>query len=66
MNSEILKERQRILQAEQQQSYRERKRQIEKENTEPPKRTKEITDEIIEFQKHIFIHEFHLNYIIIY
>ena len=48
MNSEILKERQRILQAERQQSYRERKRQIEKENTEPPKRTKEITDEIIE------------------
>jgi hypothetical protein len=47
-NSEILRERQRILQIERQRSYRERKRQIEKENTEPSKRTKEITDEIHE------------------
>ena len=48
MNSETLRERQRILNAERQQSYREWKRQIEKENTAPPKRTKEITDETIE------------------
>src|SRR6266542_1064739 len=48
MNSETLRERQRILQAERQRSYRERKRQIEKENTAPSKRTKEITDEINE------------------
>ena len=47
-NSEELRERQRILQAERQQSYHERKRQIEKENTAPSKRTKEITDEINE------------------
>jgi hypothetical protein len=48
MNSDTLRERQRMLQAERQRSYRERKRQIEKENTAPSKRTKEITDEIIE------------------
>ena len=48
MNSKILKEYQRILQAERQQRHRERKRQIEKENTVPSKRTKEITDEIHE------------------
>jgi hypothetical protein len=48
MNSETLRECQRILNAERQQSYRERKRQIEKENTASPKRTKEITDETIE------------------
>ena len=48
MNSETIKERQRILNAERQQHHRERKRQIEKENTVPPKRTKEITDEIHE------------------
>src|SRR5271156_462579 len=50
MNSEIISERQRILQAERQRFYRERKRQIEKENTAPSKRTKEITDEIIEIE----------------
>ena len=48
MNSETLKKRQRILNAERQQRYRERKRQTENENTVPPKRTKEITDEIHE------------------
>ena len=48
MNSEILKERQRALQAERQRSYRERKRLIEKENTAPSKRTKEVTNEINE------------------
>ncbi len=42
MNSETLRERQRILQAERQRSYRERKRQIEKENTAPSKRTKGV------------------------
>ena len=47
MNSETLNERQRILNAERQQRFRNRKRQIEKENA-PPKRTKEITDEIHE------------------
>ena len=47
MNSESLRERQRMLQAERQRTYRERKRQIEKENT-PSKRTKEVTDEINE------------------
>ena len=47
MNSEAFKERQRILQAECQQSYRNRKRPIEKENTAPLRR-KEITDEINE------------------
>jgi hypothetical protein len=46
-NSEAIKERQRILQNERQQRLREQKRQIEKENTTPSKRTKEITDEII-------------------
>ena len=50
MNSKIHIERQRILQAECQRSYCERKRQIEKENTAPSKRTKEITDEIIEIE----------------
>ena len=48
MNSETLRERQRILQAERQRSYRERKRQIEKENMAPSKRTKEITNKINE------------------
>ena len=47
MNSEILKERQRQLQAERQQRRREQKRQIEKENV-ILKRTKQITDEIYE------------------
>ena len=47
MNSETLRERQRILNAERQQSYREWKRQIEKENTVSSKRTKKITDETI-------------------
>ena len=51
MNSETLKERQRILNAERQQRHRERKRQIENENTVPPKRTKEITDEINELSQ---------------
>src|SRR2546423_2770538 len=51
MNSETLKERQRILNAERQQRHRERKRQIENENTVPPKRTKEITDEISELSQ---------------
>src|SRR5271170_5001118 len=47
MNSETLNERQRILNAERQQRFRNRKRQIEKENAQP-KRTKRITDEIHE------------------
>ena len=47
MNSETLKERQRQLQAERQHRFRERNRQIEKENV-IPKRTKQITDEIHE------------------
>src|SRR5204863_6749848 len=51
MNSETLKERQRILNAERQQRHRERKRQIENENTVPPKRTKEITDEVSELSQ---------------
>ena len=51
MKSETLKERQRILNAERQQCHRERKRQIENENTVPPKRTKEITDEISELSQ---------------
>src|SRR3989440_9559021 len=51
MNSETLKERQRILNAERQQRHRERKRQIENKNTVPPKRTKEITDEISELSQ---------------
>ena len=42
MNSEDLRERQRILQAERQQRCRERKRQNKQENTAPPKRTKEL------------------------
>ena len=66
MNSETLKERQRILNAERQQRHRERKRQIENENTVPPKRTKEITDEISKFKRHVFIHGFHLDYIVIH
>ena len=37
-----------MLQTERQQTYCEWKRQIEKENTAPSKRTKEITDEINE------------------
>ena len=48
MNSEDLREHQRILQAERQQRCRERKRQNRQENTAPPKRTKAITDEIHE------------------
>ncbi|CAB4418493.1 unnamed protein product [Rhizophagus irregularis] len=48
MNSEMLRERQKILQADRQRTYRERKRRIEKENTASSKRTKEVTDEIIE------------------
>ncbi|CAB4413001.1 unnamed protein product [Rhizophagus irregularis] len=48
MNSEMLRERQKILQADRQRIYRERKRRIEKENTASSKRTKEVTDEIIE------------------
>ena len=48
MNSEDLRERQRILQAERQQHCHERKRQNKQENTAPPKRTKAITDEIHE------------------
>ena len=51
MNSEDLRERQRILQVERQQRCRERKRQIRKENTAPSKRTKEITDEISELSQ---------------
>jgi len=51
MNSETLKERQRILNAERQQRHHERKRQIENENTVSPKRTKEITDEISELSQ---------------
>jgi hypothetical protein len=47
MNSEMLRECQKTLQAEHQQFYCERKRQIEKENAASSKRTKEITDEII-------------------
>src|SRR5277367_1306695 len=48
MNSETLRECQRMLQNEHQQRHREQKRQIKKENTAPSKRTKEITDEIPE------------------
>ena len=48
MNSENLREHQRILQVERQQRCLELKRQIRKENTVPSKRTKEITDEISE------------------
>ena len=51
MNSEDLRERQRILQAERQQRCHERKRQIENENTIPAKRTKEITNEISELSQ---------------
>src|SRR3954454_2296940 len=47
-NSQTLSERQRMLQNERQQRHHTQKRQIEKENTALPKRTKEITDEIIE------------------
>ena len=70
MNSETLREHQRILQNEHQQRCRELKRRIktEKENT-APKRTKEITDEIIEISQIPKAHVYswiHLNYIVIY
>ncbi|CAB5299932.1 unnamed protein product [Rhizophagus irregularis] len=48
MNSEMLRKRQKILQADHQRTYRERKRRIEKDHTASSKRTKEVTDEIIE------------------
>ena len=50
-NSQTLSERQRMLQNERQQHHRTQKRQIEKENTALPKRTKEITDEISELSQ---------------
>jgi hypothetical protein len=69
MNSDTLRERQRMLQAERQRSYRERKRQIEKENTAPSKEQKKLLIKLLnyhQFQKHVFIHEFHLNYVVIH
>ncbi|CAG8769332.1 14064_t:CDS:1, partial [Rhizophagus irregularis] len=46
------------FQADHQQTYRERKRRIEKENTASSKRTKEVTDEIIEL---LLIPKAHIN-----
>jgi len=69
MNSETLKERQRILNTERQQRHRERKRQIENENTVPPKEQKKLLMKLVnyhKFQRHVFILGFHLDYIVIH
>ena len=69
MNSETLKERQRILNAERQQHHCERKRQIENEIQFHQKEQKKLLMKLVnyhKFQRHVFILGFHLDYIVIH